>query len=120
MHAYVCVPTARSSNVQRNAYPHTAGNEPYEPYEGLDRSSKEYQQLKEQRSEVLWKAIEKIIPDVRARADVGGVALAATPLTHERFLRRNRGTYGPSIRAGKDLYPAAKTPIEGLLLCGGK
>lgn len=94
---------------------YTAGNEPYAPFEGLDRKSPEYQKLKEERSQVLWKAIEKVIPDVRQRVKVG---MAGTPLTHERFLRRDRGTYGPAIRAGRDQYPPAKTPIEGLLLCG--
>lgn len=28
-----------------------------------------------------------------------------TPLTHERFLRRHRGSYGPAIRAGEGLFP---------------
>jgi hypothetical protein len=29
----------------------------------------------------------------------------ATPLTHERFLRRSRGSYGPAIKAGEGLFP---------------
>lgn len=67
------------------------------------------------RSEILWRALEKIIPDVRSRVKVG---LEGTPLTHERFLRRDRGTYGPKIRAGMDQYPSNKPPVEGLWLCG--
>ena len=94
---------------------YTAGNEPYSLYEGLDRKSPEYAKLKEERTQVLWKAIEKAIPDVRARVKV---SLAGTPLTHARFLRRDKGTYGPGIRAGKDQYPAAQTPIPGLSICG--
>lgn len=46
--------------------------------------------------------MEKIIPDIRKRAEV---TMVGTPLTHERFLRRHRGSYGPAIQAGKGLFP---------------
>jgi len=93
---------------------YTAGNEPFALWEGLDRQGPDYKRLKEERSEILWRAIEKVIPDVRARIKL---SLAGTPLTHARFLRRDRGTYGPAIRAGKDSYPSAN-PLPGLHLCG--
>jgi hypothetical protein len=32
--------------------------------------SPEYAQLKEERSRVLWRAVERIIPDIRSRAEV--------------------------------------------------
>jgi len=41
-----------------------------------------------------------------------------TPLTHERFLRRDRCAYGPAIRAGQAVFPGAKTSLVGLLCCG--
>ena len=41
-----------------------------------------------------------------------------TPLTHERFLRRARGSYGPAIRAGQATFLGTKTPLAGLLCCG--
>jgi hypothetical protein len=34
---------------------YTAGNEPYSVWEGLQRGSKEYDELKQQRAETLWK-----------------------------------------------------------------
>lgn len=34
---------------------YTAGNEPYSLYEGMSRDSKEYEELKQQRAETLWK-----------------------------------------------------------------
>jgi len=34
---------------------YTAGNEPYSVWEGLERGSKEYEELKQQRAETLWK-----------------------------------------------------------------
>ena len=44
--------------------------EPYEVWEGLDRKSDEYKALKEERSQKLWEAVEKFIPDIRERAIV--------------------------------------------------
>jgi phytoene dehydrogenase-like protein len=37
-------------------------------------------------------AVRKVIPDIDSRVEV---SLVGTPLTHERFLRRSGGTYGP-------------------------
>ncbi|KAG5185959.1 amine oxidase [Tribonema minus] len=92
-----------------------AGNEPYSLWEGLQRGSKEYEELKEQRTQVLWNALERIIPDIRARAEV---TLPASPLTHEMFNRRHRGSYGPGWRAGEGTFPGCTTPIKDLLRCG--
>lgn len=90
---------------------YTPGNEPYEIWQQCDN----YAQLKQERSEVMWKALERVIPDIRSRTEL---ALVGTPLTHERFLRRSRGTYGAAIRATDGLFPSALTPISGLLCCG--
>jgi hypothetical protein len=44
---------------------------------------------------------------------------AGTPLTHERFLRRTRGSYGPRVDVGKgQTLPGHKTPLKGFYLCG--
>ena len=71
--------------------------------------------MKEERSQGVWRALEKVIPDVWERAEL---TLVGTPLTHSRFVRRHRGTYGPGIEAGKQAWPTANTDIPGLLLCG--
>lgn len=81
---------------------YAAANEPYEPWEGLKPNSPEYLALKKERAEWLWKAVERVIPDVRQRLKV---EMVASPLTHERFLRRSRGTYGAGWRAGKESFP---------------
>jgi Phytoene dehydrogenase and related proteins len=91
--------------------------EPYEWWEGLDRSSEEYLRKKEEAADFLWSAIEEYVPDARKRA-VDGTVQIGTPLTHERFLRRTMGAYGPRVQAGKQKLPGHKTPLEGLLLCG--
>ena len=67
------------------------------------------------RVQVLWRAVERIIPDIRARAHV---TMVGTPLTHQRFLRRHAGSYGPGLVAGEGMLPGCKTPVPGLLACG--
>ena len=62
-------------------------------------------------------AIEEYVPNARNRL-VPGTLQIGTPLTHERFLRRSNGAYGPRVVAGKHTLPGHKTPLEGLLMCG--
>jgi phytoene dehydrogenase-like protein len=87
-----------------------AGNEPFELWERKDGelSRTEYLRMKERRAEALWRAVESVIPDARARAVL---SLSGSPLTHERFLRRNRGTYGS---ATEDYLPDGSTPFSNL------
>lgn len=98
-------------------HPHpsaAAGNEPYELWEGLKPGSPEYEAMKDQRSQCLWAALERVIPDVRARTEL---KLVASPLTHERFVRRYKGTYGPAISAREGAFPGPGTPLPGLYRC---
>ncbi|KAL7517568.1 hypothetical protein ACHAWX_002487 [Stephanocyclus meneghinianus] len=94
---------------------YTPATEDYDRWKNIDRKSQEYQNLKEERSQYLWRVLEKVIPDIRARARVVRVG---TPLTHQRFLNRHRGSYGPAIIAGEGSFPFPKTPVNGLLVCG--
>eukprot|EP00884_Botryococcus_braunii_P008504 jgi/Botrbrau1/17655/Bobra.0166s0083.1 len=94
---------------------YTAGNEPYSIWENLERNTAAYRNLKEERSQVLWQSLERVIPDIRERAELVQVG---TPLTHERFLNRHRGTYGPAISAASSSFPGPNTPIKGLYRCG--
>ncbi|GMP39437.1 hypothetical protein CsSME_00010272 [Camellia sinensis var. sinensis] len=93
------------------------GTEPFGLWEGLDRKSVEYKELKAKRSEVLWRAVERAVGPGFDREKCE-VKLVGTPLTHRRFLRRNRGTYGPAIQAGKGTFPGHSTPIPQLYCCG--
>jgi carotene isomerase len=87
--------------------------EPYEPWQNL--SPEAYQQRKQERSQSLFRALEKVIPDVRDRIVL---ELIGTPRTHARFLRRYRGTYGPAIPADQGLFPSTHTAIAGLYRVG--
>ena len=94
---------------------YTPATEDFARWQAVDGKSAEYNALKEERSEYLWKVLEKIIPDIRDRATIVQVG---TPLTHRRFLRRFGGSYGPAIRAGEGSFPFPGTPIKNLLVCG--
>jgi phytoene dehydrogenase-like protein len=116
----ICIPStldpALAPPGRHVVHAYTAGNEPYEVWEGLHHKSEAYKARKQERVEVLWQAMEKVIPDVRERTEL---ALVGTPLTHERFLRRHRGTYGAAYRADQGkVFPGAATPLPGLFCCG--
>ena len=50
--------------------------EPFEIWQDLKQGTPEYAKLKEERSQVLWKAVEKIIPDIRKRTEIEMVRAA--------------------------------------------
>ena len=85
----------------------------------LDEEEKKVKKLKEERSRVLWRAVEKAIPDVRKRVEMEFVG---TPLTQKRFQRRHKGSYGGTgwITEDSDTVPSttASTPIDGLMCVG--
>jgi carotene isomerase len=70
---------------------------------------------KRERAEPLFRALERVIPDIRDHLEL---ELMGTPLTHQRFLRRYQGTYGPEIAAGQDRFPNHQTPVPGLFRVG--
>jgi phytoene dehydrogenase-like protein len=107
---------------------YSSGGEPYEPWEKLEPGSEEYEAYKEERAAVLWEAVERCIPDVRERLEF---SIIGSPLAHEAFLRRDRGTYGMAWAAGTSApyagmlknilpfpFPNLKTPVNNLLRCG--
>lgn len=93
-----------------------AADEPYEPWHGLSRASDEYKRLKAERAAPLWAALEKVVPNIRSKVVL---EMVGSPLTHQRYLRREKGSYGPPLfLSNGETVPYAKTPIEGLLHCG--
>jgi len=117
IHAY----TAASENFQDWENKLDGGADNGKTEEKDYQRTKTYKDLKEEKTEALWLALERIIPDIRERAkQQGSIVEVGTPLTHRRYNRRFRGTYGPAPPEGKDVWelPSAKTPIEGLLACG--
>jgi phytoene dehydrogenase-like protein len=85
------------------------------------KKSDGYEELKAQKAEVLWRAIECVIPDVRQRAkQKGSIVQIGTPMTHRRYNQRFRGTYGPGPSEPGTTWklPGSTTSIMGLLVCG--
>ncbi|XP_027329502.1 prolycopene isomerase, chloroplastic isoform X1 [Abrus precatorius] len=117
----ISVPSVLSPNLaplgKHVLHAYMPGTEPFELWEGLDRRSSEYRNLKAERSEVMWRAVERAVGPGFSREKCE-VKLVGSPLTHERFLRRNRGTYGPAVQAGTDTFPGHSTPIPQLYCCG--
>jgi len=117
--ALLSIPSVHDDSLAPEGYGvlhiYTPATEEFDRWEGLDRKSEEYKFLKEERSQYLWNVLEKIIPDIHERVVVSQVG---TPLTHQRFLNRYKGSYGPAIRAGEASFPFPGTPVDGLLVCG--
>ena len=117
----ISIPTVWDPNLAPEGH-HQVHAYTLEPYGGWQRdhavlpsADREYQQKKKERSQPLYRAIEKVIPDLRERITL---ELIGTPLTHSYFLRRYQGTYGPAIPAGKGMFPSCHTPISGLYRVG--
>lgn len=85
-----------------------------EPFEGWMRDE-QYELKKRSRSLSLFRALARVIPDIRQRIVL---ELIGTPLTHARYLRRHQGTYGAAIAAGTGLFPSCHTPVSGLYRVG--
>lgn len=94
---------------------YTAGNEPWDIWKNVKPGTPEYAELKHSRTQCLWNALERVIPDIRDRAEL---VLEGTPHTHARFLRRHQGTYGPAISARTSSFPGPVTPVPQLYRCG--
>mmetsp|Transcript_6621 Transcript_6621/g.16064 ORF Transcript_6621/g.16064 Transcript_6621/m.16064 type:complete len:176 (-) Transcript_6621:1500-2027(-) len=87
-----------------------------EPFHGWTRADPAaYRAKKLERAQPLLAALRKVIPDIDERIRVQRVA---SPLTHAKFLRRHKGTYGPAIVAGKATFPGPNTGVKNLYRVG--
>lgn len=100
------------------AHAYFPATEPYEGWENLKPNTEEYEKYKKERSKPLWNAVNKIFGiDVEKYAII---QMIGTPKTHERFLYRSRGSYGPEVDAGRNsLSLGLPWPSEGTLLPKG-
>ena len=94
---------------------YSPANEPWELWEGLEPGSSAYEARKEERCALFGEVFARLLPDWRERVVL---ELQGTPLTHRRYLRVARGSYGPAWPAERGPFPGGGTPIEGLVLCG--
>jgi phytoene dehydrogenase-like protein len=94
---------------------YSPANEPWQEWEGLEAGSTAYEARKQERCALFGEVFAGILPDWRERAVL---ELQGTPLTHRRYLRVARGSYGPAWPADRAPFPGGGTPIDGLVLCG--
>ena len=109
----ISIPSVWDANLAPEGH-HVVHAYTLEPYAGWQRDET-YADRKQARSQPLFAALERVIPDIRERIVLEQIG---TPLTHARFLRRHQGTYGPAIAAGKGEFPSTHTPISGLYRVG--
>ncbi|MCU0525301.1 MAG: NAD(P)/FAD-dependent oxidoreductase [Elainella sp. Prado103] len=120
VHAYTLEPYANWQDLSHADYPIDAANPSIYPNRSVYPNKQEYQNpdyesRKTRQAAPLFRALEKIIPDLRSRISL---ELIGTPLTHARYLRRYQGTYGAAIAAGQGTFPSCHTPIAGLYQVG--
>lgn len=109
----ISIPSVWDANLAPEGH-HVVHAYTLEPFEGWVRDEG-YEEKKKTRSQSLFRALERVIPDLKERIVL---ELIGTPLTHSHYLRRYQGTYGPAIAAGKGMFPSFITPISGLYRVG--
>ncbi|MBD1844987.1 FAD-dependent oxidoreductase [Cyanobacteria bacterium FACHB-63] len=109
----ISIPSVWDANLAPSGH-HVIHAYTLEPFAGWTRDA-EYEQKKRARSQPLYQAVERVIPDLKDRIVL---ELVGTPLTHARYLRRYQGTYGAGIPAGQGLFPSCHTPIMNLYRVG--
>lgn len=94
--------------------------EPYDRWPSLQQDRKLYEEAKKQAAEPLFSALRFIIKDLDKRLKhENAVVKLGSPITHARFSRRYRGTYGAAIEAGKAQFEWPNDiPIRNLKRCG--
>ncbi|MBE9009845.1 FAD-dependent oxidoreductase [Pseudanabaenaceae cyanobacterium LEGE 13415] len=109
----ISIPSVWDANLAPTGH-HVVHAYTLEPFEGWTRDEG-YEEKKKLRSQSLFQAVQKVIPDLSDRIVL---ELIGTPLTHARYLRRYQGTYGAGIPAGQGLFPSCRTPIKNLYRVG--
>ena len=100
-----------------------AGNEPFDDewkkfgiFGDTYSKSNEYKDAKVEAADYLYESVSRAlgisIEEVKERSEV---EMIGTPLTHQRYLMRHKGTYGPTF---SDTLSGPMTPIKGLYLAG--
>ncbi len=109
----ISIPTVWDKTLAPQGY-HALHAYTLEPYRDWKLDA-DYEWRKQERSQSLYRALEKIVPDLRDRIEF---EMIGTPITHARFLRRYQGTYGPAIPPIRGIFPTIHTPVKGLYRVG--
>jgi prolycopene isomerase len=83
----------------------------------LRRGSSEYREMKKKVAREIIRRAERLLPGL---GDAVEIEVAATPFTHERYLNRFKGSYGPLLYPGQNVLqkPQNRTPVKDLYAAG--
>jgi prolycopene isomerase len=86
-------------------------------WEKYDRESGAYRQAKEDYALSIIARAERILPGLSQAIEL---KVIATPLTHEHYLNRYKGSYGPLLKPGQNVLqkPQNRTPVKNLYAAG--
>jgi prolycopene isomerase len=86
-------------------------------WQHLERGSSSYLAAKEALAAMVISRTERILPGLSKAVEL---KVLATPLTHERYLNRFKGSYGPLLKPGQNILqkPQNMTPIKNLFAAG--
>jgi prolycopene isomerase len=86
-------------------------------WQHLERGSSSYLAAKEALAATVISRTERILPGLSKAVEL---KVLATPLTHERYLNRFKGSYGPLLKSGQNILqkPQNTTPIKNLFAAG--
>ena len=99
--AFVSVPSLLDASLAPDGkhviHAYLPATEPFEVWEGLDRKGEEYERMKRERAEPLYRAIRRFIPDVdEVQAHCLGVPLSSPPHAHTAQLAYSLPPPSPS------------------------
>lgn len=88
-----------------------------EEWQHYERGSSAYLAAKDEVAAGIISRIERILPGLSKAVKL---KVLATPLTHERYLNRFKGSYGPLLKPGQSILqkPQNTTPIKNLFAVG--
>ena len=88
-----------------------------EQWQQYERGSSAYKSAKEEVAAGIISRTERILPGLSNAVEV---KVLATPLTHQRYLNRFQGSYGPLLKPGQNilLKPQNTTPVKNLFAAG--
>ncbi|WP_076789957.1 NAD(P)/FAD-dependent oxidoreductase [Chlorobium sp. KB01] len=88
-----------------------------EAWQQYDRGGSEYREAKERFADRIIARTERILPGLAHAVEL---KVLATPLTHERYLNRFNGSYGPLLKPGQNILqkPQNTTPVKNLFAVG--
>jgi prolycopene isomerase len=86
-------------------------------WQHYERGSSAYREAKESFADAVISRTETILPGLSKAIEL---KILATPLTHERYLNRYKGSYGPLLKPGQIVLqkPQNTTPVKNLFAVG--